>query len=470
MVSSISFVIPVFNEEESLEELYSRIAFNAESICEKFEVIFIDDGSTDNSWNVVKSLALQHSGSIKGIKFRRNSGKARALAAGFEEASGEIVFTLDADLQDDPKEIPRFIQKLEEGFDLISGWKQVRHDPWHKVLPSRVFNKMLSTMVGVDLHDHNCGFKCYRSAVIKDLSLYGEMHRMIPSLASIKGYRSSEIVVEHHPRKYGYSKYGMKRFLRGFMDMLTVSFLKNYKERPSHLMAGVAILSGILGVSLLVVSLVVSYYLQASPSLLLTVAQALLSAVLPILGIGLISELIISRRTEDDKKLHVSERINKTEVQVVNKNFSYLYPEKVSKKLDQKTMPFKARALVVDDDPKIRRLMEFELTELGFEVDQAVDGLDALDKITEETSVVLLDLMMPNKDGLECLKEFQACNANVQVIMVSAHGQISQAVQAMKNGAFDYIQKPFSPERIEEVVMRALRAQQIESEYRELHA
>jgi len=232
----LSIVIPVLNEEESLRELYRSIEEQVLRTGYDFEVIFIDDGSTDTSWSVISDLITKTSGKVQGVRFRRNFGKARALSTGFEMAKGEIVFTMDADLQDDPKEIPHFIEKLRQGYDIVSGWKKVRNDPWHKVLPSRVFNKLLSTLVGVELHDHNCGFKCYRKEVVKSLNLYGEMHRMVPSLASINGFRSTEIVVQHHARQFGQSKYGVKRFARGFLDMLTVTFLKNYRERPLHLM------------------------------------------------------------------------------------------------------------------------------------------------------------------------------------------------------------------------------------------
>jgi len=463
----ISFVVPVLNEEESLEELYSRIAAEVELLEYDFELIFIDDGSADSSWSVISQIAEKSNGKVQAIKFRKNFGKARALATGFEQARGEIVFTLDADLQDDPQEIPRFIEKLNQGYDVVSGWKKVRHDPWHKVLPSRVFNKMLSTLVGVHLHDHNCGFKCYRAEVVKDLSLYGEMHRMVPSLASIKGYRSTEVVVQHHARKFGQSKYGVKRFLRGFMDMITVSFLKNYQERPLHLMGGIAVSSGVTGLVIYLVGTALSNYLPAISSLLVGLSGALLSAALPLFAIGLLSELVISRRTEEDQETPTTEVLG-TGSFVKSADVVYLYPEKAQEKLSAENVSIEAKALVVDDDPRIRRLLEFQLNELGFQVEQAKNGQEAVDMIDEETSVVLLDLMMPEKDGLQCLKEFRNINASAQVIMVSAHGQIDKAVQAMKNGAFDYLQKPFSPEELEQVILQALKAQQLESEYRAL--
>ncbi len=247
----ISFVIPLKDEEDTLVELKERI-LEAVPDLYRAEIIFIDDGSSDASWKIVKEMAIEERGIIRGIRFRSNAGKASALTAGFRAARGEIVFTLDADLQDDPTEIPRFIAKLGEGYDIVSGWKKKRHDPWHKVLPSRVFNAMLSRVCGVNLHDHNCGFKCYRADVVRELTLHGEMHRMIPSLGAIKGFRSTELVVTHHPRRFGQSKYGFERYLRGFMDMLTVGFLRRFRERPGHFIGSVAlsyILTGLLALT-----------------------------------------------------------------------------------------------------------------------------------------------------------------------------------------------------------------------------
>ena len=232
-VPDISFVIPVMNEEATLDELTSQIFANVPS-GKTFEILFIDDGSSDHSWDVIKALSDLFPKCVRGLRFRANRGKAAALQSGFNAARGTIIFTMDADLQDDAQEIPRFLAKLEEGFDLVSGWKEVRHDPWHKVLPSRVFNRMLSRFSKVNLHDHNCGFKCYRSEVAKSIRLFGELHRMVPSLAGMQGFRVTEIIVKHHPRRFGKSKYGIERFIRGFSDMLTMGFLRVYRERPSH--------------------------------------------------------------------------------------------------------------------------------------------------------------------------------------------------------------------------------------------
>ncbi|MBD5778279.1 glycosyltransferase family 2 protein, partial [Pelagicoccus sp. NFK12] len=237
---TLSFVIPAMNEEATLGPLFEGIRSQTRKLGKRLEVVFVDDGSTDSTWQRMRDIADAFPEEVKAVRMRANVGKARALAVGFERATGDVVFTMDADLQDDPVEIPRFLQKLAEGYDLVSGYKQTRHDPWHKVLPSRVFNKMVSKLNGVELHDHNCGFKCYRSEVVKAVKLQGEMHRMIPCLASIEGYRCAEIVVTHHARQHGVSKYGVKRFARGFFDMLTVHFLKNYKDRPLHLFGGLA--------------------------------------------------------------------------------------------------------------------------------------------------------------------------------------------------------------------------------------
>ncbi|MDG3005860.1 glycosyltransferase family 2 protein [Paludisphaera sp. Pla2] len=289
----LSFVIPLMDEQATLVELYQRIASEMPETT-RFEVIFIDDGSSDDSWGTIKSLAEREPNTVRGLRFRRNAGKASALTAGFRAARGGIVFTLDADLQDDPKEIGRFLEKLDEGYDLISGWKKTRHDPWHKVLPSRLFNLMLSHVSRVRLHDHNCGFKCYRAGVVKGLTLHGEMHRMVPALAAIEGFRAAEIVVEHHPRRHGVSKYGFERYLRGFMDMMTVGFLRKYRERPSHFIGGV---SAVCACS--AVSLIVAGFVLALTKLPLAASVAVLSGVVmlatAIVGsfCGLLAELAI---------------------------------------------------------------------------------------------------------------------------------------------------------------------------------
>src|SRR5215831_18773330 len=200
----ISVVIPVYNERDSLSQLHAEIAAVAAEACLDLEVVFVDDGSTDDSWAVIAELAKKHPWT-RGLRFRRNFGKAAALSAGFKSANGDVIMTLDADLQDDPKEIPRFLEALGTGLDVVSGWKKVRLDPWHKTLPSKVFNALVGWLTGVRLHDHNCGFKCYRAEVLREVRLYGELHRFVPVLAAARGFKVGEIAVDHRPRRFGRS-------------------------------------------------------------------------------------------------------------------------------------------------------------------------------------------------------------------------------------------------------------------------
>jgi len=246
MPDKLSIVVPVLDEAESLPTLYEEITAVGRQHGYDLEVIFIDDGSRDTSWQVIQKLAASDA-RVRGIRFRRNFGKAAALSAGFDAAEGDVVMTLDADLQDDPREIPNFLAELESDLDVVSGWKKVRHDPWHKVLPSRVFNAMVSRLTGVKLHDHNCGMKCYRHEVLSEIRLYGELHRFVPVLAHARGFRVGEIAIAHRPRKFGHSKYGFKRFMKGFLDLLTVKFLTGYGQRPQHLLGTIGLLCFLAG-------------------------------------------------------------------------------------------------------------------------------------------------------------------------------------------------------------------------------
>lgn len=242
----VSAVIPVFNERESLRPLYAELSAVARAQEYALEMVLVDDGSTDGSWEAIEQLAQQDR-RVQGIRFRRNFGKAAALSAGFRAAHGDVVVTLDADLQDDPQEIPRLLQALSRGLDVVSGWKQVRHDPWHKVWPSRVFNALVSRLTGVHLHDHNCGLKCYRREVLEEVQLYGELHRFVPVLAHARGFRVGELAVHHRPRQFGQSKYGVRRFVKGFLDLLTVKFLTGFGQRPQHLLGTVGLACFLLG-------------------------------------------------------------------------------------------------------------------------------------------------------------------------------------------------------------------------------
>ncbi len=232
----ISVVIPLFNEEESLQELAKWII----SVCGQnqltYEIIFIDDGSTDNSWDIIKKLSIENK-NIRGVRFSRNYGKSAALHTGFQKASGEIVFTMDADLQDSPDEIPAIRKMIiDQDFDLVSGWKKQRHDPLSKTLPSLFFNFTARLITGIKLHDFNCGLKAYRKKTVKSIEVYGEMHRYIPVIVKKAGFtKIGEKVVEHRKRKYGITKFGFERFINGFLDLLTISFISRFGKRPMHM-------------------------------------------------------------------------------------------------------------------------------------------------------------------------------------------------------------------------------------------
>ncbi|OYX17562.1 MAG: glycosyltransferase [Algoriphagus sp. 32-45-6] len=243
MSIQISVVVPVFNEEESLPELTEWINRVMSEHGFSYEVILINDGSTDRSWDIVQRLS-QENKSIKGINFTRNYGKSAALDAGFRKAEGEVVITMDADLQDSPEEIPGLYTMITGGFDVVSGWKKERHDPISKTIPSKFFNGITRWISGIQLHDFNCGLKAYKNKVVKNISVYGEMHRYIPLLAKWNGFpKIGEKVVQHQARKYGYSKFGLERFLNGFLDLITVSFVHRYKKKPMHFFGTLGTLS-----------------------------------------------------------------------------------------------------------------------------------------------------------------------------------------------------------------------------------
>ena len=234
---ALSIVIPVMNEEQSVRPLFEQLSSRIEQLGKCYEVIFVDDGSKDGTFAELKRLHDEHPDVVRVIRFRRNFGKTPALVAGFSRCRGDVIFTMDGDLQDDPEEIPNFLAKLDEGYDLVSGWKFPRLDPISKTLPSRVFNGMVSRLTGVQLHDINNGFKAYRREMIEDphLKLYGEFHRFVPVMAEWRGYRVAEIKVRHHPRKYGVSKFGVRRFARGLIDLLNVLFLISFLRTPLRL-------------------------------------------------------------------------------------------------------------------------------------------------------------------------------------------------------------------------------------------
>ncbi|MFM8401745.1 MAG: glycosyltransferase family 2 protein, partial [Pirellula sp.] len=281
------------------------------------EIVFVDDGSSDHSWQVIEGLAASR-GSMRAIRFRRNFGKAAALAAGFKEASGDILITMDADLQDDPKEIPRMLGKLDEGYDVISGWKQKRLDPWHKRWPSLVFNAILRFFSRLPLHDFNCGFKAYRREVLQEIDLYGEMHRFVPVLASARGFRVAEIAVEHHPRLHGFSKYGWSRIPKGLLDLATVVFLTRFRYRPQHLLGGLGGVLFSIGSCLLLVLIALWVWTRLAgyenPLHLHERASFFVAILLIVVGMqafatGLIAELLVANYNPSRNVYSIERRI-----------------------------------------------------------------------------------------------------------------------------------------------------------------
>jgi glycosyltransferase involved in cell wall biosynthesis len=294
----ISVVVPLLNEEHSLDELYREIADALDSRREPFEVVFVDDGSTDRSMEVLTRLNAETTNVVV-VHLRRNFGKAAALQSGFLEARGDIIVTIDADLQDDPGEIPQLLAKLDEGFDLVSGWKTRRNDPLARRLFSRVFNWATAVVSGVRLHDVNCGLKAYRAEVLQGMRLYGELHRFIPVLASYRGFRTAEIPVNHRARRHGRSRYGTERYLRGFFDLLSVTFMGRYRHRPLHLFGGIGVFMGAVGFVVLVYLTVLKLWGEGiGQRPLLTLGVLLIVVGIQLVSLGLISELVTSQHEE----------------------------------------------------------------------------------------------------------------------------------------------------------------------------
>jgi glycosyltransferase involved in cell wall biosynthesis len=294
----ISVVIPVHDEERSVALLYDELASALDPLGRPWEAVFVDDGSTDGTFGQLTRL---HAGreNVRVVRLRRNFGKAAALDAGFNEAAGDIVVTIDGDLQDDPSEIPRLLAKLDEGYDLVSGWKARRRDPITRRILSRVFNGVAGRVSGLRLHDLNCGLKAYRADVLHGIQLYGELHRYIPVLAHYRGYRVAELPVNHRPREHGRSRYGVERYVRGFLDLLTVTFMGRYRHRPLHLFGGVGLLTAVIGLAILVYLTVLKIAGEAiGHRPLLTLGVLLLVVGIQFLSLGLLSELITSHHEE----------------------------------------------------------------------------------------------------------------------------------------------------------------------------
>ena len=322
----LSIIVPVYNEVDSLRQLHAEIVASCTHAEVPCEVIFVDDGSTDGSWQVVSELCGQNA-NVRGIRFRRNFGKAAALSAAMSTARGDLVMMMDADLQDDPAEIPRFLAKIEEGFDVVNGWKTRRLDPWHKVYPSKVFNRMVSWLTGLSLNDHNCGLKCFRAEVASEIRLYGELHRFVPVLAHARGFKVTELSVNHRKRRFGHSKYGMRRFVRGFLDLLTVKFLTGFGQRPQHLLGAVGLLCfgvGFIGMGYLALVWVMtnlvaptvggtleSVAIQFGPigsRPLLVYSSALMLLGSQLLSLGFLAELIVAYTGRESDTYSIAEQ------------------------------------------------------------------------------------------------------------------------------------------------------------------
>jgi glycosyltransferase involved in cell wall biosynthesis len=299
----ISVVVPVHNEERSVALLLDELDSALQPLDTPWEAVFVDDGSTDGSYAALTRLHAARD-NVTVVRLRRNFGKAAALAAGFAQARGDVIVTIDGDLQDDPAEIPRLLVKLEEGFDLVSGWKSRRRDPLRRRVLSRLFNAVAGWISGVRLHDINCGLKAYRADVVRGLRLYGELHRFIPVLAHHRGYRIAELPVNHRPREHGRSRYGLERYLRGFLDLLTVSFIGRYRQRPLHLFGGLGLALSAAGTGILVyltIDKAIGHAIGGRPLLILGVLLVVVG--IQVFSLGLITELITSHHEE-----RVSER------------------------------------------------------------------------------------------------------------------------------------------------------------------
>ena len=314
----LSIVISLFNEAESLPELVSWICRALASEQLKYEIIMVDDGSTDNSWQVIEELKKSHPG-VRGISFRRNYGKSAALYTGFEAARGDIVVTMDADLQDSPEEIPEMIRMIrEEGYDLVSGWKKKRYDgTFTKNIPSKIYNATARKVTGIKLHDMNCGLKAYRKEVVKSIEVYGEMHRFIPYLAKRAGFGNiGEKVVQHQARKYGKSKFGLNRFINGFLDLLSVWFLQVFGKKPMHFFGSIGILTFVIGIVIAIWLIVAKLIAQAHGSIFRPVTDqplfylALLMAIVGVMLFltGFLGELI-SRNSQERNKYNIRKEI-----------------------------------------------------------------------------------------------------------------------------------------------------------------
>jgi glycosyltransferase involved in cell wall biosynthesis len=309
-VRPVTIVIPFLNEADSLVQLVDEVRSVMDGLGAPHEILLVDDGSTDDGPNIVRSMCTAHP-QVRLVRFNRNFGKAAALSAGFAHARGEVIITMDADLQDDPKEIPRFLNEIEAGYGIVSGWKKKRHDPLDKTFPSRIFNWIVRKTFSLELHDINCGFKAYTRDAAMSLRLYGELHRFTPALLHGAGFPVKELVVEHRPRQFGKSKYGFSRFLKGLFDLMTVLLLTRYSTRPLHFFGSVAIVLGLLGLMILSY-LTVLWFMGLGPignRPLLFLGILLIVTATQLISLGLVAELIQTSQLSEDRKYVIKERV-----------------------------------------------------------------------------------------------------------------------------------------------------------------
>lgn len=310
-IKLLSFVIPAKNEEDSVEVLYKEILENIPKSVQDYEIVFIDDGSNDQTFNKLISLNKKNS-RVKIIKHRGNFGKSAALQAGFEQAKGDVIITMDADLQDNPSEIPSFLNEIEKGYDMVSGWKKTRHDPLEKVIPSRIFNLAVSLLTGVKIHDTNCGFKAYKKIVVENLNLYGEQYRFIPVFAAKQNFKITEIVVDHRRRKYGKTKFGLERHIKGFLDLITVVFLTGYLRRPGHFFGGLGLITFFFG---FLIGLYISYLRFTTGTIQDRHPLLFLGMLLMIIGVqlvttGLLAELLVHFHTKPNTNTNIERLVS----------------------------------------------------------------------------------------------------------------------------------------------------------------
>jgi len=300
----LSVIIPVWNEEENIQPLYKKLTSVLAKTKKKYEILFVDDGSRDKTPDALFKINKKDK-HVRVIQFRAHLGKSDALSTGFQKAKGKLIITMDGDLQDDPSEIPNFIKKQKEGYDLVVGWKHKRNDPITKLIPSKFFNKLTSWITGAKVHDSNCCYKIFTKDVMEDLKIYGELHRYIPALAQWNGYKITEIKVKHNPRLYGNSKYGVSRLIKGFMDLITIKFLNTYGKRPMHLF-------GTLGAIFLLIGFIINLYLVyvwvflselIGNRPLLTLGVLLMVIGAQFMSIGLLGEMIVDKESETKKRI-----------------------------------------------------------------------------------------------------------------------------------------------------------------------